>query len=160
MSSDDAAEARRGCKDRQHKRGSRRPPVSSDDLEDLRELVRTLQAELRAMRRDNELLRRAQLTDPWRYPNPYYHPGAPVTPVAPVASLPLVAPAALGTHESGTASADPVHTPPRQPALTPEVAAMHVDRGPHLREPGDTPDGKRPPKTAARTLEVNDLNDV
>ena len=38
---------------------------------------------------------------------------------------------------------------------------MNVDRhrGPHHRESGDTPEGKRPPK-AARALEVNTNNDV
>ena len=152
--SDDVDTVPKSRRERQHKRGSRRSTVSSDELEDMRELIRALREELRALRRDNELLRRAQLTDPWQHPSPYYPP------VAPMAAVTSIPPPAL------PASA---HTPPRQlvtaatvpaPGVASEDPAMHVDRslGPHHREPGDTPDGKRPPK-AVRALEVNANND-
>ena len=57
--------------------------------------------------------------------------------------------------QSGTAA------PSLAPADTAPDAPMTVDRtlGPHQRESGDTPDGKRPPR-AARALEVNDTDDV
>ena len=126
--------------------------ASSDDLEDLKELIRSLQAELRALRRDNELLRRAQFTDPWRYSGPPYHPAPPpghTSVPQPAPSLP--------------------HTPPRLPALaassttvesSQEDTLMQVDRnnlGSHSRDSGDTPEGKR---RAARALEVVTPNDA
>ena len=159
-SSGDGEVAPRSRRDRRRQQGRRRPQVSSEELEDLRELIRSLQAELRALRRDNELLRRAQFTDPWRCPNPYYPPSAQV---------------ASGSHVPSNDLPAPIHTPPRQHASAalapnrevpteaagPTEETMPVDRGlgPHHREPGDTPDGKRPPRVA-RALEVDRQDDV
>ena len=139
------------------RRPRRRPDAgrrlaSSAELEDLKELIRALQAELRALRRDNELLRRAQLTDPWRYPGPPYHPAVPPVSGSTVHSVP-----------------SRPHTPPRLPAPAASSTAvdpsqedtlMQVDRnrGPHHRDSGDTPDGKRPQR-AARALGVEKPND-
>ena len=69
---DEGAATPTGRSDHQRRRGVRRQVVTSEELEDLRELLHTLQAELRALRRENELLRRAQFTDPWRFSGPYY----------------------------------------------------------------------------------------
>ena len=154
-SSDEGPSSPKGRGDRQRRRGSRRQVATSDELEDLRELLRALQAELRALRRENELLRRAQLTDPWRFPGPYYPPVAPATSSAPALVLPPLATTQTPPRQSGTAA------PSLAPADTAPDAPMTVDRtlGPHQRESGDTPDGKRPPR-AARALEVNDTDDV
>ena len=133
---------------RRRRHQSARQPTSADDMEELRTLLRELQAELRALRRENELLRRAQLTDPWRQQPPYF-------PVAPMD--------AATVHQSQLAPMrqEPVAPNSTRPATPPGDADMQPAGalGSHGRDPGDTPDGKRQPRVA-RALEVDDPHDV
>ena len=120
-----------GGRQRSKRRKAGRQAPRSDELEELRGLIQDLREELRALRRENELLRRAQVLDPWRgvppqgmqapqtpprlqpLPTPQFSPVAPVAPVA--------------------------------------DAAMEVDvNNPtaRLREPGGTPEAKRTPGVA------------
>ena len=115
-------------------RGGRSGP-HQDEMEELHGLIQELRAELRALRRENELLRRAQVLTPWQSVPAPPHQQAP-TPSTPPALRPLPAP----------------HFSPVQPLMLMELDAAGA--GPRQREHGDTPDAKRTPG-AARALVVD-----
>ena len=121
------------------RRGRRRgagPAPPADGLEELRGLIQDLRAELRALRRENELLRRAQVLDPWRAapaPIPY----APSTPL-------------------GLTPIPPPHFSPVRP-LPGDVDMVPAGLGPRSRDQGATPEAKRSPPVA-RTLVVDGPN--
>lgn len=119
----------------------------------MRALVRSLQEELRALRRDNALLRQSQLTDPRWLPPPGVYTAA-STPSAALPSQP--SPAQLDP-AAATSSAQPARAADDQGPTTPERdTAMFCALGQHDRSHGDTPDGKR---HAVRSLEATTIND-
>ena len=153
-SSADGEEMPRGGPPRR-RRHAGRPRASPDEMEEMRALLRELQADLRALRRENELLRRAQVMDPWRQAYPFYPPVAPSAPVTPSRLTPIPLPQ--------FAPMQPVPTIPPAAAADPAPGDAEMlpsgSLGPHSREPGDTPDKKRQPR-AARALAVDDSDDV
>jgi hypothetical protein len=132
---------------RRRKKGSQGP--RPDELEELRGLIQDLRTELRALRRENELLRRAQV-QPWQQPPP----SGLQLPVTPSRMPPLQPP------QFTPVAPVPVSPIPEAATITGDVEMLPGGTlGSHRREAGDTPDGKRVPK-AARALVVDESNDV
>jgi hypothetical protein len=107
-----------------------------DELVELRALIEDLRMELRALRRENELLRRAQVVAP-----------------APMALLPPLPSTPLAFTPLPAAQFTPV-TPIKDSGDT-EMDLTNL--GPREREPGGTPGAKRTPGVA-RALEVSPSN--
>ena len=139
-------------KQRQRQHEQQRPPLGQESLarsspvlrdglggglEELKAIIEDLRLELRALRRENELLRRAQVVDPWRWHGP-------------VSSTSLLPPLM------------PVTLQPPAPESPVRPVAMEQDKdtlGTRSREHGETPEAKRNP-SVARTLVVDPPHDV
>lgn len=133
---------------RSRRRRQRRQDTPSTSLSDqvvaeLRQLITTLQEEMRALRRENRLLRESQVTAERRLAE---RPLVPTYSMLPAAGVP-----------SSTSLLPPVPTLASPDIVVPtnplaSDLSMTPEKQTHQRDPGSTPDGKRP---VVRALEVN-----